>query len=135
MRRFLKYLFLFVGLILFVISTSALEAKVAKKSKAKKHPPVEAEMITEDPLVCLSCHQNQAKEWEGSAHGLNQVRCFICHGDLEKRFEPKPSPSNCVMCHAEKLEDLKKAKIKTCFQCHNGHTLVVKPAVKNIHTK
>jgi len=135
MRRFLKYLILFVGLILFVISTSALEAKVAKKSKVKKHPPVEAEMITEDPLVCLSCHQSQAKEWEGSAHGLNQVRCFICHGDLEKRFEPKPSPSNCVMCHVEKLEDLKKAKLKTCFQCHNGHTLEVKPAVKNIHTK
>ncbi|MCI4454612.1 MAG: hypothetical protein JHC25_06705, partial [Thermodesulfobacterium sp.] len=50
------------GLVLFVISTSALEAKVAKKSKAKKHPPVETEMITEDPLVCLSCHQKQAKE-------------------------------------------------------------------------
>ena len=39
------------------------------------------------------------------------------------------------MCHAEKLEDLKKAKIKTCFQCHKVHTLEVKPAVKNIHTK
>jgi len=76
MKRFLKYLFLFVGLILFIISTSALEAKATKKSKAKKHPPVETEMITEDPLVCLSCHQNQAKEWEGSAHGLNQVRCL-----------------------------------------------------------
>jgi hypothetical protein len=29
MRGFLKYLILFVGLIFFVISTSALEAKVA----------------------------------------------------------------------------------------------------------
>ena len=46
MKRFLKYLFLFVGLILFIISTSALEAKATKKSKAKKHPPVETEMIT-----------------------------------------------------------------------------------------
>jgi len=135
MKSLLKYVILFMGLIIFTVCTSALEAKESKKAKAKKHPQIETEMITEDPLVCFSCHQNQTKEWEGSGHGLNQVRCFVCHGDLEKRFEPMPSPENCVMCHAEKLEDLKKSKLKTCFQCHNGHTLEAKPGSKNIHLK
>ncbi len=139
MRGLLKFVLLliglFIGLINFAVCTTVLEAKESKKVKAKKHPPIEAEMITEDPLVCLSCHQKQAKEWEGSIHGINQVRCFICHGDLEKRFEPKPSPLNCVACHAEKVDDLKKAKIKTCFQCHNGHTLEPKPGSKSIHSK
>ncbi len=90
-------------------------------------------MITEDPQVCVSCHEGKVKEWEKGPHGLNQVRCFICHGDLEKRFERVAKPSNCVMCHADKVEDLKKAKKSNCFVCHTGHTLEVKPGSKNIH--
>ena len=134
MRKTLNF-FLSFGLIIFIVTAFTIQAEATKKSKSKKHPPVNAEMITEDPLACLTCHQGQAKEWEGSLHGVNQVRCFVCHGDLKDRFEPLPSPSNCVMCHSDKLEDLKKAKVKTCFQCHKGHSLAVKPGSKNIHTK
>jgi len=101
----------------------------------KKHPKVSDEMIGEDPLICSQCHENQYKTWEKGLHGLNQVRCFICHGDLEKRFEKVASPNNCVMCHADKVEDLKMAKKPNCFVCHVGHTLEVKPGSKSIHQK
>ncbi|MFN4132578.1 MAG: hypothetical protein ACK4GE_05830 [Caldimicrobium sp.] len=102
----------------------------------KKHPKLDPQLITEDPMVCGQCHSDQVRAWEKGLHGLNQVRCFICHGDLEKRFERIANPSNCVMCHADKVEDLTKAKeYKTCFACHHGHTLEVKPGSKNIHKK
>ncbi len=101
----------------------------------KKHPKIEAEMITEDPQVCVSCHAEQHRDWEKSLHGLNQVRCFICHGDLEKRFERIASASNCVACHSDKVEDLEKTKYKSCFACHAAHTLDVKSGSKNIHRK
>ncbi len=100
----------------------------------KKHPKLEAEIITEDPLVCAKCHMNQVQAWEKSLHGIYQVRCVICHGDLEKRFERVAKPSNCVMCHGKSVEDLEKAKgFQTCFDCHKGHTLEIKPGSKNIH--
>lgn len=105
-------------------------------AKKKSHPKIGQEMITEDPQVCVSCHEAQARDWEKGPHGLNQVRCFICHGDLEKRFERVADSKNCVMCHADKVEDLKKAKkFKNCFVCHNGHTLETKPGSVNIHKK
>ncbi|MFN3504811.1 MAG: hypothetical protein ACK4Y7_01190 [Caldimicrobium sp.] len=118
-------LMLFIGLI--IVWSAPLFAK-------KKHPKIEADLITEDPVVCSKCHSSQFQAWEKGLHGLNQVRCFICHGDLEKRFEKISQPSNCIMCHEAKVNDLSKNKeYKNCFDCHKGHTLEVKPGSKNIH--
>lgn len=121
-------LIIMVGLIgLFIFWGTPLLAK-------KKHPKLEADLITEDPILCSKCHSEAVQTWERSLHGLNQVRCFICHGDLEKRFEKIPQPSNCIMCHEAKVNDLNQSKkYKNCFDCHKGHLLEVKPGSKNIH--
>lgn len=125
---FLFVCFLFV--LIFVLNLFWESPVFAKK----KHPKIDPELITEDPMVCGQCHSDQVKKWEKGSHGIFQVKCFICHGDLEKRFERISKPSNCVMCHAEKVEDLTNTKgYKTCFDCHRGHSLEVRPGSKKIH--
>ncbi|MEZ0343576.1 MAG: hypothetical protein ABWJ99_02045 [Caldimicrobium sp.] len=128
-----KKLSLLISILIVLFLGMLFTVNAAKK---KSHPKIGEDMITEDPQVCVACHETQAREWEKGLHGINQVRCFICHGDLEKRFERISKPSECVMCHADKVEDIKRSKkYKTCFECHNGHTLDVKAGAKNIHQK
>ncbi len=126
---------IFSFMIIVILSLVLFNLSLLAKGK-KGHPKLEGEIITGDPIICIQCHDSQVKEWEKGFHGINQVRCFICHGDLEKRFERIALPNNCVMCHSDKVEDLKKEKkIKTCFDCHKGHSLEAKSGSKNIHTK
>jgi len=52
---------------------------------------------------CLSCHQGQHANFERTAHGQNNVSCISCHS---------------VHHTEDKVQLLKVAEPKLCFQCH-----------------
>lgn len=92
---------------------------------APPHPKVEA---AQD---CETCHLEKTpaivKAWEKSPHGLNAVKCFVCHGSLDdSAFTTRPTMAKCDSCHAEQVATMKTGalfKDKTCFTCHDAHAL------------
>jgi hypothetical protein len=95
---------------------------------AKKHTPDSA------GRDCTECHTSQTQAWESGAHGLMNVKCVVCHGSPEENFMTKPSVNKCRGCHGEKVADVEKklpAKDRTCFLCHENHTVSVKESAKN----
>lgn len=82
-----------------------------------------------DGQDCAECHSGQEQVWLGGKHGLMNVKCVVCHGSPEENFAPKPGPMRCRGCHGEKVADVEKklaAKDRTCFRCHENHTVAVK---------
>ena len=78
---------------------------------------------------CASCHVEMTPEihsaWFDSDHGVNNVKCFVCHGSAGSDFVKRPEPSRCLGCHGEQVESLDGAfmKGKDCFVCHEPHAL------------
>ncbi|HTZ17320.1 MAG TPA: hypothetical protein VMB78_02655 [Dissulfurispiraceae bacterium] len=94
---------------------------VISMAASKKHPPVQVEQ------ACSECHEAEAVTWQEHKHGLMGVGCVVCHGDLEKNFLKRPGPERCTGCHAEQVSGRAaghKTKPKSCWTCHNGHTLL-----------
>ena len=95
-------------------------------SPAKKHPAVDQGLT---PDACESCHAEKTpavvKDWEGGPHGLNLVKCFVCHGATAKDLARAPAADRCGGCHAAELASVtpKKGKAQPCFACHAPHTL------------
>jgi hypothetical protein len=93
-----------------------------KKTKAG-HPQVE------EGETCDSCHREITPEvveaWFRSRHGLNNVKCFVCHGSTGQDFMRRAPISRCVGCHGDKVEAMSKPFFagKDCFACHSGHEL------------
>jgi predicted CXXCH cytochrome family protein len=59
------------------------------------------------------------------------VKCVVCHGSPEENFVAKPALNRCRGCHGEMVADVEKklpAKQRTCFLCHEHHTVAVKEA-------
>jgi len=87
----------------------------------EKHPEVDFS------VSCTECHREATPEivaqWENSKHGLVNVKCYVCHGDGEVEFSPKPTSDRCVGCHSRYEVDFSKLAVKSCFSCHHGHTL------------
>ncbi|MEO1591002.1 MAG: cytochrome c3 family protein [Cyanobacteria bacterium J06632_22] len=45
------------------------------------------------------------RQWEGSAHALNDINCSSCHQDSEtKEFVAKPTYTSCQSCHEDPVE-------------------------------
>jgi len=86
-----------------------------------------------DAQECSDCHAAQDQAWLTGKHGLMNVKCVVCHGSPEENFSPKPGLSRCRGCHGEKVEDVETklpAKDRTCFLCHDQHTVAIKDTAK-----
>jgi len=118
---------LFVIMLLMIALPSIVAAKAPK-----------GHMKT-DNQECSECHAAAATAWLNGPHGLMTVKCVICHGSTEKNFTAKPGLNRCNGCHGEIVEQVKRmptAGPKTCFPCHDNHSLSVKnPTAKPFHVK
>ena len=78
-------------------------------------------------VSCKECHAQETpeitKEWKESAHGAMNYGCYMCHGDGEEEFYPKPGSDRCISCHSDQEVDFSKTPLNNCFDCHQGHTL------------
>ena len=78
-------------------------------------------------LSCRECHSEATPEiyqqWKSSAHGIMNFSCYMCHGDGQVEFYPRPGSERCVGCHSPQEVDFTKLKVENCFDCHQGHTL------------
>lgn len=111
--------------ILIVISALILPAIVFAADQ--KHQATSGE-------ECVECHADQEQVWLNGKHGLMNVKCVVCHGSPEENFYPHPGLNRCRGCHSEAVTDVEKglpAKERSCFLCHEHHTVAVKDAAKN----
>ncbi|HYG68318.1 MAG TPA: hypothetical protein VD838_11680, partial [Anaeromyxobacteraceae bacterium] len=84
------------------------------------HPDVGAAAATE---ACATCHEGAtpaiANAWAASAHGMNLVRCFVCHGSTGADFTASPATDRCSGCHAQQAERVAaRPESASCFACH-----------------
>jgi hypothetical protein len=116
MNSFRARLFSSVLLVLLV-SAVAVQPAIAQKPHHQKIPPGKN---------CSDCHKGLAAEWNAGPHGVNQVDCTVCHGNVTESFTAKPPLSVCGGCHAELVAQLKSDPFmarKTCVTCHPPHAL------------
>jgi hypothetical protein len=86
-----------------------------------------------DGQDCSECHAAQEKVWLEGKHGLMNVKCVVCHGSPEENFASTPGLSRCRGCHGEQVLQVEKkltTKNRTCFLCHDHHTVAVKEPAK-----
>lgn len=116
LKKYLLMFFLFSGILLITGNEANAQAK-----KGEKHPKVDWD------LSCQDCHADVTpeifKQWEDSKHGGANFGCYICHGDGQEVFYKKGKDDRCEGCHSSQQETMVKTKIKSCFTCHQGHTL------------
>ena len=65
------------------------------------------------------------QQWRQGAHGLNLVKCFVCHGSTGSDFRLRPVADRCVGCHADQVSTMREPSMKgkDCFTCHAAHAL------------
>ncbi|MHB0968346.1 MAG: multiheme c-type cytochrome [Thermoanaerobaculia bacterium] len=121
--RFAKFLAL-VALVAIVVAAQPLAgAPAAKKGAPATHPEVDPDE------ACRTCHEDLTPKvfqaWYSSAHGMNNVYCFVCHGSIGKDFVKVPKNDRCIGCHAAQIQSLGTPfmKRKDCFSCHPPHAL------------
>ncbi len=109
--------------LLSIVVVLLMAAPLAGYAKQIKHIRIS------DDQACSECHENQDKIWEDSKHALMGVKCVVCHGDPNKDFAAKPGPERCIGCHADQVAgkaEHHKVKPKSCWSCHDGHSLKFK---------
>ena len=84
-----------------------------------QHP----DLTSQEKLVaCSECHREATPElyrqWYDSRHGLDQVKCFQCHGTFED-LRVYPDESRCAACHNAQFQH--SVKGKKCWECHPAH--------------
>ncbi len=122
------------SLVLLVLLTPLAGAQAAGTQPATR-PPRQAASQKKHPRVapgkdCSDCHKKQYAEWESGPHGVNQVKCLVCHGSIEEGFTTKPAVSRCEGCHPEIVDQAKTDPFmrgKNCFTCHPPHGLKPHP--------
>jgi hypothetical protein len=124
--------------LLLCLLAAAPALAAGKGAAAGKHP---AGGGPADPDACLSCHSEKTpevvKQWEGGAHGLVLVKCFVCHGSTGKDFAARPQGGRrCEGCHAAEVASVTpaKGKAQSCFACHAPHALSAVEGRKSPHT-
>jgi hypothetical protein len=124
MNTFRAHLFSSVLLALFA-SAAAVQPAIAQK----KGQPTQVHHQKIPPgKDCSSCHKKTYAEWKAGPHGVNDVQCTMCHGDVTGSVTNKPPLSVCEGCHSELVAQLKSdsfmnEKRKTCVTCHPPHAL------------
>jgi len=115
MKKLALPVFLIIGILLLYLTIAGFS------TKGEKHAAVDFS------ISCEECHAENTpeitKDWQDGKHGTFKVGCFICHGDGVERFEAKPGDGSCISCHSDYEVDWSKSKSKSCFDCHDGHTL------------
>lgn len=78
---------------------------------------------------CQDCHQKETpnvyKQWLGSKHGINNVKCGICHGDA-LNYRARPDRTVCIGCHSQQVNNMPPdALVTNCSFCHKSHWYTV----------
>ena len=92
-----------------------------QSKEGDKHPDVDW------AIGCQECHADVTpdifEDWEMSKHGEVNFGCFICHGDGQETFHASGTDNTCGGCHSAQLVEFEQTVFKSCYDCHNGHTL------------
>jgi hypothetical protein len=130
--NFRRVIAVMTTLLLLALPVAAQKSSAKKKAAPKKtqaavkstHPPVDTSI-----QECRECHESATpqvwEEWLQSAHGLNGVLCFVCHGSTGADFVRVPAAERCAGCHSVQVDSLNNQfmKGKSCFSCHPAHAL------------
>lgn len=78
---------------------------------------------------CMECHKKETpegyKQWLGSKHGINNVKCGICHGDANN-YRSHPDKVVCIGCHSQQVNNMPaQALVTNCSFCHKSHWFTV----------
>lgn len=78
---------------------------------------------------CQDCHKRETpkmyQQWLGSKHGLNDVKCGICHGDANN-YRAQPDKNICIGCHSQQINNMPQdALVTNCSFCHKAHWYTV----------
>ena len=117
MNTFRARLFTSVLLVLLALAAAIQPANAQQKPHKQKIPPGKS---------CSDCHKGLYAVWKAGPHGVNDVQCIVCHGNVTESFTAKPKLSVCEGCHADLVAQLKSdpfMKHKTCVTCHPQHAL------------
>ena len=101
-----------------------------------QHPGYPENREELEATTCRECHMEVTpdvyKDWSSSKHGVDNVRCFVCHGDFQT-FKKSPGPETCRGCHAKQYDAIRLPEgktAKTCWSCHPTHALSVHKTYK-----
>jgi hypothetical protein len=78
---------------------------------------------------CMECHKKETptayKQWLGSKHGINSVKCGTCHGDANN-YRARPDKAICIGCHSTQVNNMPaEALVTNCSFCHKSHWFTV----------
>ncbi|MFC1836552.1 hypothetical protein ACFL2Q_17810, partial [Thermodesulfobacteriota bacterium] len=61
------------------------------------------------------------EQWLGSKHGINNVKCGTCHGDVTN-YRAFPDKVVCMGCHSAQVKNMPaNALVTNCSFCHKAH--------------
>ncbi len=78
---------------------------------------------------CMDCHQKETplvyNQWLGSRHGINSVKCGICHGDVNN-YRARPDKAICIGCHSTQVQTMPaQLPVTNCSYCHKSHWFTI----------
>ncbi len=78
---------------------------------------------------CIDCHKKEDpvryQQWLGSKHGINNVACGVCHGDVNN-YRARPDKVVCIGCHSLQVNNMPpNALVTNCSFCHHAHWFTV----------
>lgn len=122
---------LLVALVQGVVAPGAGGGETTPQAGPPEPPPEQMpeHMAVPAEETCTGCHQDYTPEvyeaWYAGRHGLNNVKCFVCHGSTGEDFRPRPPAERCLGCHAAQVESMAGSWLagKSCFSCHPPHLL------------
>ncbi len=112
------------GLLAQQPGATVAQQQTAKAVQAEDHPEIDDQWET-----CDNCHADVTPDivdaWYASHHGINNVKCFMCHGSAGKDFVTQPGTVRCASCHNDWVESMATDFMagKSCFSCHTPHAL------------
>lgn len=116
-------MFLPAALLVVGVALAAPPGKARKAAAKPAHPEV-------DPSeTCDACHADATPqvvaEWFAGKHGMNNVKCFVCHGPVGTDFVRRAPAERCIGCHSERVASMEHPWMagKDCFSCHPPHLL------------
>lgn len=109
----------------FLLAAGLLAPGRSWAAAPSRHP----EVAMRGAETCASCHAEVTPEvtrtWQASIHGVDQVKCFACHGSTGADFRRHPAPARCQACHAREVQSVTRgATVRDCFDCHPSHALL-----------
>lgn len=84
------------------------------------HDPAVLSVNLED---CAACHAPTIAEWQGSAHGDQQLACATCHFPHQDRLRFETVEALCLNCHDQSRDNYTHVVHieQSCADCHVYH--------------